>query len=403
MRKTGLYKHNKNTNIMRKRSETIAKLLKTRYFWYVAIMAFLAGIFSHAPQVATLIHLPLVGDWQLACYVAVYRLLFLLSVAIAAWRFGVKGGLIVCLIVGPAILSIVVADFSNPSVWLDVAVVAIGIMFSWVVGKQGEMKRVLEKTTEEIKRQSTMLESEVTERKRVEEELRRSHEQLRNLSAHIESATEAERTSIAREVHDELGQALTAIKMDLAWLNKRLPKGQKALIKKTGEISRLIGTTIQTVKRISTKLRPGVLDDLGLIAAIEWQVQEFQERTRIKCELTAEGEDINLDRDLATAVFRILQEALTNVARHANATRVEVSLKKGDGQLLLQVRDNGRGITEKQIAHPKSFGLIGMRERVRSWDGRVKIDGISGRGTIVTVSIPLKRKEEGNDKNTSRR
>lgn len=243
---------------------------------------------------------------------------------------------------------------------------------------------------------------EVAERKRTEEELRQSHEQLRNLSAHIESVTETERTSIAREVHDELGQALTAIKMDLSWLNKRLPKEQEAIIKKTGEMSRLIGTTIQMVKRISTKLRPGVLDDLGLMAAIEWQVQEFQERTRIKCELPAEGEDINLDRDLATAVFRILQEALTNVARHANATRVEVNLKEGDGQLVLQVRDNGKGITEKQIAHPKSFGLIGMRERARSWNGSIKIHGISGKGTTVTVSLPLNRKEERDDKNTSR-
>jgi len=244
---------------------------------------------------------------------------------------------------------------------------------------------------------------EVAERKRAEEELRQSHEQLRNLSAHIESVREAERTSIAREVHDELGQVLTALKMELSWMSKRLPKEQKALIKKTGEMSRLIDTTIQTVKRISTKLRPGVLDDLGLMAAIEWQVQEFQERTRIKCELTAGGEDINLDRDLATGFFRILQEALTNVARHASATRVKVSLKEGDGQLVLQVRDNGKGITEKQIAHPKSFGLIGMRERARSWNGSIKIQGISGEGTIVTVSIPLNRKEERDDKNTSRR
>jgi signal transduction histidine kinase len=138
------------------------------------------------------------------------------------------------------------------------------------------------------------------------------------------------------------------------------------------------------------------------MAAIEWQVQEFQERTRIKCELTAEGEDINLGRDLATGVFRILQEALTNVSRHANATRVEVSLKEKTGQLVLEVRDNGKGITEKQIAHPKSFGLIGMHERARSWNGSVKIEGIPGKGTIVTVNIPLNQKGEHGDKNTSR-
>jgi len=365
-------------------------------------MALLAGIFTHAPQLAALINLPVMGDWQLAFCIAVYRLLFLLSVALAAWRFGVKGGLIVCLIVGPAILSIVVADFLNPGVWIDIAVVAMGIMFSWVIGKQGGMKRALEKTTEALIRQSTMLGSEVIERKRAEEELKQSHERLRNLSAHIESMREAERTSIAREVHDELGQALTALKMDLSWLSKKLPEEQEAAIKKIREMSRIIDTVIQTVKRISTDLRPGILDDLGLVAAMEWQVQEFQERTRINCELTAEGEDINLDRDLTTAVFRILQEALTNVARHANATRVAVSLKKRDGRLVLQVGDNGKGITEKQVAHPRSFGLIGMRERARSWNGSVEIDGIAGKGTRVTVSIPLKRKEERDDKNTGR-
>ncbi len=243
---------------------------------------------------------------------------------------------------------------------------------------------------------------EVAERKRAEEKLRQSHEQLRNLSAHIESMRETERTSIAREVHDELGQALTAIKMDLSWLNKRLPEEQEVIIKKTREMLRLIDTTIQTVKRISTDLRPGILDDLGLVAAMEWQVQEFQERTSIKCALTADGENMNLDRKLATAVFRILQEALTNVARHADAARVTVSLKRRDGQLVLQVIDNGKGITEKQIANPRSFGLIGMRERARSWNGSVKINGISDKGTTVTVSIPLKRKEESDDKNISR-
>ena len=243
----------------------------------------------------------------------------------------------------------------------------------------------------------------ITERKQAEEELQQSREQLRNLSAHIESLREAERTSIAREIHDELGQALTALRMDLSWLNKRLPKGQEELIKKIGEISSYISETIQTVKRISTELRPGVLDDLGLMAAVEWQVQQFQERTRIKCELTAEREDINLDRDQATGIFRILQESLTNVTRHANATKVKVNLKERDGQLVLQVSDNGKGITKKQIAHPKSFGLIGMRERARSLNGSVKVDGISGKGTTVTVSIPLNRKEECDDKNTSRR
>ncbi len=244
---------------------------------------------------------------------------------------------------------------------------------------------------------------EVAIRKKAEEELRQSRERLRNLSAHIESMREAERTSIAREVHDELGQSLTALKMDLAWLHKRLPEKPEALNKKANEMAELITTTIQTVKRISTELRPGVLDDLGLIAAIEWQTQEFRERTQIPCEFITESEDIDLSRDISTTVFRILQEALTNITRHANATRVEVILRKGDGQLMLQVRDNGKGITEEQITDTNSFGIIGMRERARLVNGSITIKGISGKGTIVTVNIPITGRGERSDKNISRR
>ncbi len=243
---------------------------------------------------------------------------------------------------------------------------------------------------------------DITERRQAGEELEKSRQQLRNLSTHIELTREKERTNIAREIHDELGQTLTALKIDLSWLNKRLPKEQEAQIKKTVEMSNLIDTTIQMVKRISTELRPGVLDDLGLTAAIEWQAQEFQERTGINCEAIIKAGDIDIDREMATVVFRIFQEALTNVARHANATRVRVSLKESARQLVLQVRDNGKGITEQQIVHPTSLGLMGIRERVRSWNGSVKINGIPGRGTTIKISIPLGSKEGQDDKNTGR-
>lgn len=235
---------------------------------------------------------------------------------------------------------------------------------------------------------------DITEHKKVDDEIRGSREQLRNLSAHLHSVREEERTLMAREIHDELGQVLTALKMDLSWLSKRLPKDKKSLFEKTGAMSKLIDTTIQMVKRISTELRPGVLDDLGLMAAIEWQADEFASRTGIKCKLSPGSKYIVVDGEHATAIFRIFQETLTNVARHAKATRVRVSLREKAGRLVLQIRDNGIGIKEEQIAAPKSLGLIGIRERARSQGGEAKISGIQGKGTTITVTIPLDRKDE---------
>ncbi|NQT80412.1 MAG: PAS domain S-box protein, partial [Candidatus Aminicenantes bacterium] len=230
---------------------------------------------------------------------------------------------------------------------------------------------------------------DITERKRADEELLTSREQLRNLAAHLQAVREGERTSIAREIHDDLGQTMTALKMDLSLLGTKLPKDQKSLLKKTKSMSKLIDSTIQTVQRISAELRPGVLDDIGLTAALEWQGGEFQKRTGIKCELTVDPEDIFLDKDCSTAIFRIFQETLTNVARHSKAKWVKVNLKKKARRLELKIRDNGRGITEEQISNSKSFGLIGIRERVQFLGGEVEIRGIQNRGTTLKAWIPL--------------
>jgi len=243
---------------------------------------------------------------------------------------------------------------------------------------------------------------DITERKRAEEELESSRQQLRNLGRYLESAREGERSRIARELHDDMGQALTALKMDLSWLNKTLSKDQISLREKTTSMSKLIDTAIQTVKRISTELRPGILDDLGLTAAIEWQAEEFQNRTGIKCETSLYPEDISLDQVLSTAVFRILQETLTNVARHAQAMKVKISLNEKAGKLVLEVVDDGKGITQEQISDPKSLGLVGMRERILPWHGEVRISGIPGEGTTVTATIPLGEKEKSDDKDTYR-
>lgn len=230
---------------------------------------------------------------------------------------------------------------------------------------------------------------------------KKSEEQLRNLYARLHYVREEERTHIAREIHDELGQALTAVKMDLSWLNKKIPEDQELLLEKTQSMSKLVNTTLQTVKKIATELRPALLDDFGIAAAIEWQMEEFESRTGIKCQLTIDHKDIALDRDRSTVLFRVFQETLTNIARHANATVVKVSLKEEQGKVVLEVRDVGKGITERQISDPKSLGLLGMRERAHFVGGEFKISGIQDKGTTVCLSIPVDRKE-GNldDKNT---
>ena len=229
---------------------------------------------------------------------------------------------------------------------------------------------------------------DITERKQAEEAIRRNEEHLRNLTAYIQKVSEIERTNIAREIHDELGQALTVLKIDLSWLKKRLLQDQIPMVEKIDAMSKIIDRTIMTVKKISTDLRPGLLDDLGLSAAIEWQSEEFEKRTGIACRIKIDPKDITFDKDRNTALFRILQETLTNIARHAAATAVDVSLQKKDGQIELKVQDNGRGITEEELANPQSFGLMGLRERAIMFGGNAVIQGVPGRGTTVTVKIP---------------
>jgi signal transduction histidine kinase len=237
------------------------------------------------------------------------------------------------------------------------------------------------------------LELREAQRQQGEEALRRSQEELRNLSAHLESVREEERTRLAREIHDELGQTMTALKMDLSWLNRRLEQQHEALHAKTHSMETLIDATIRTVQRLSSELRPGLLDDLGLAAAIEWQAEEFQKRAGIACDVRLDLGEITLSRDHTTAIFRIYQETLTNVIRHARATRVSVLLQAQDNQMVLEVKDNGRGITEEETRGAKAFGLIGMRERVIALKGQLVINGRPGQGTTVTVTVPLINRE----------
>ncbi len=239
---------------------------------------------------------------------------------------------------------------------------------------------------------ATALEIREAQRQKAEQALRGSREELRHLASHMESVREEERTRLAREIHDELGQAMTALKMDIAWLNRRLDPKQESLHEKTRSMEGLIDLTIRTVQRLSGELRPGLLDDLGLSAAIEWQSEEFQKRTGVPCAVCVDLKDTTLSREHTTALFRVFQETLTNVIRHAQATRVDVRLQAVGDQLILEVKDNGRGITEKEKEEPKAFGLIGMRERVLAFKGKFDISGQPYQGTTVTVIIPLDKK-----------
>jgi signal transduction histidine kinase len=228
-----------------------------------------------------------------------------------------------------------------------------------------------------------------------EAELQESYERLRALAANLELVREEERTQIARELHDQLGQALTAMKFDLAWLTDRLVNQDAALGQRAKAVTAQMDTMIKTVRRIATELRPGMLDDLGLAASIEWLAHDFEKRTGIVCEVNVSSPDLPLPRAPSLAVFRIFQETLTNVQRHASAQLIEVTLRVTDAPkaLILQVHDDGRGIQAGEIAGLHSLGLLGMRERAQRLGGTFDIRGVPGDGTIVTVSIPLKSNE----------
>jgi signal transduction histidine kinase len=233
------------------------------------------------------------------------------------------------------------------------------------------------------------LEQRQAERQRTEMELTRSQELFRSLSTHLQEVREEERTRIARKIHDDLGQAMTALKIDLSWLDKKLPNAQDLIHEKLRSMATLINASIGTVHHVSEDLRPGILDDFGLSAAIEWQSEEFQKRTGIECRASLPPDEIELSKENSTNLFRIVQESLTNVIRHANATEVQINFNEEDGILLLEVADNGRGIAESAISNPKSFGLIGIKERVHSLGGEVEFAGIPDAGTRIIVKVPI--------------
>ncbi len=233
---------------------------------------------------------------------------------------------------------------------------------------------------------------DITERRKAEEKLLQSKEELHILSIHLQNVREEERTSIAREIHDELGQILTSLKMDLTLLLGKIPEQQKHLHSRTSLMLEDINSAIDTVHSVLTRLRPLILDDLGITDAIIWHTGDWQVRTGISCALSFSSEEIPLPGEVATVLFRIFQEALANIARHADATEVKVSLMEKERTIELSIKDNGRGITEKQSKGPAALGILGMKERACALGGEVDIHGAKGKGTTLKATFPLEKR-----------
>jgi len=229
---------------------------------------------------------------------------------------------------------------------------------------------------------------DITERKRAQTDLQRSLDQVRALAGRLQSVREEESKRLAREIHDQLGQALTALRLDVSTLIGEMRGFAEPLSKRAKSMLSLIDETIRTVRRISSELRPGMLDHLGLVATVEWAGEDFQSRTGIKCRLNLPGQDIAMDRERATAVYRILQESLTNVARHAAASEVEVQLRQEGKDLTLVVQDNGKGMPLGRLSSRESLGILGMQERALVFGGEIIFCTGRGMGTTVHVRIP---------------
>jgi PAS domain S-box-containing protein len=235
----------------------------------------------------------------------------------------------------------------------------------------------------------TVILRDVTERAKADRALRESREEIRNLALTASNVREQEKSRIARELHDELGQALTALKIDVGWLREHLAGAPEPALDKLGSMQVLLDGTVAAARRISADLRPLMLDDLGLVAACEWLAHNFQQRTGTPCELVLGAGGLDLPDPYATAVFRVLQESLTNIAKHAQATQVEATLERADATVILTVRDNGRGFTPSAPRKQGSYGLVGLRERAYLLGGDIRIESAPGQGTVVEMRIPI--------------
>ena len=235
---------------------------------------------------------------------------------------------------------------------------------------------------------------DISDRKQAEVLLRESSERLRELSAHLQTVREEERIRISREIHDELGQQLTVLKMDISWLKRKIPADDPKVEQKMNDLMKVIDHTVKTVRKISSDLRPSLLDDLGLAAALEWHSQEFEKRSGIQTTFVAAIPEMEIEPATATAMFRIFQETLTNVARHADASVIEATLVQEDEKLVMRIRDNGKGFSKNDINNKRTLGILGMQERAAIIEGEYRIESSPGEGTVVEVKVPIGNHEQ---------
>lgn len=263
---------------------------------------------------------------------------------------------------------------------------------------QDKLEEHIRKRTRELESVNRRLTEEIRRRRKTEQMLEESRADLRKLSEHLQCAREEERTLIARDVHDELGQALSVLRIDAAFLKKNLKSSKKNVLKRLTAMEDQIDSSIASVREICTKLRPQVLMDFGLSAGIEWFFRDLQERTGIECSLNLKEEFCVSDKELSLMLFRVVQESVTNILRHAQATRIDVDLVVSKQKILLTIKDNGIGLTEEAASGRSGFGIIGIKERVRFWGGESSFSGLSGQGSCVSVCVPVK---SGNQARTS--
>jgi PAS domain S-box-containing protein len=256
-------------------------------------------------------------------------------------------------------------------------------------GEEFPIEASISKHSEHDRSFFTVILRDITDRMHADTALRRSKEELHEMAAAASSVREQEKSRVARELHDELAQALTALKMDVTWLKERTPAEQQPVLAKLDSMQHMLDTTVKATRRISSDLRPLMLDDLGLIPAAEWLVNNFTQRHGIHCRFAVDPPDLDLQDPHATAIFRIMQESLTNVARHAHASNVDITLDGSNGEITLRVRDNGCGFAPADPRKPNSFGLVGLRERVYLLDGEITVDTAPGKGATIEVRIPM--------------
>ncbi|MBK5272614.1 MAG: PAS domain S-box protein, partial [Bacteroidia bacterium] len=229
---------------------------------------------------------------------------------------------------------------------------------------------------------------DITERKKAQEELEQSYREIRQLTEHIQNIREEERIGIAREIHDELGQLLTVLKMDISWLKQKLIKSDVEILQKVDGLLKLTDDSIKSVRKISSDLRPSLLDDLGLVATMEWHLSEFEKHFNIKTSFFVTQTGMIIADKFKIGIFRIFQESLTNVARHSNATEVKVKLQQTKGKIILSIEDDGKGFDKKKTASKKTLGILGMKERTEMMGGEYQINSSIDKGTTVLVAIP---------------